>query len=293
MLLSVKQNGRRINELRFKKGPIYIGRQMGSQVFLPLTGVSRQHAVIYTNSNGQWILEDLDSVNKTFVNNDAIHTCVIKDGDKIDISDFTIEIQLAEVQIPEKNHPTIHLDDTVISDQPDINAEVISPETSGTTPIKFPAKRLNDIYNTAIALKNAATIQDLHKQLVSLLLSQFASHSTWVALRKDKNGELDIEGGRHKNRETVKRNELYVNSFINQAVEKHKNILIPQLPRQIAQNKLRSVIIAPIMEHKHCHGYLYVNNSKEHEHYDNADLEYLMVLATLAAAAMNGIQTRS
>ena len=287
MLLDVKQNGRRVNDLRFKKGPIYIGRQMGSQIFLPQTGVSRQHAVIYTNNTGEWILEDLDSVNKTFVNHDAIHTCVLKEGDKIDIGDFTIEVKLAEDQTPEIKHPTVHLGDTIINDQPEIKAEMISPDAKSAPPITFPARRLKDIYIAAIAIQGSRTIEELHAQLITILLSQFSSHSTWIALRKDHDSRMNIEGGRHKDRQTVKRSELYVNSFIDQALEKHRNVLIPQLPRQIANNTLRSVMIAPIMSRNHCHGYLYANNSKEHEHYNNTDLEYLMVLATLTAAAIH------
>jgi len=86
MILRIKQNGQQINELKFTTGPIYFGRQMGSQVFLPETGVSRQHAVIYTDEKRQWVIEDLDSANKTFVNRNAVHKYVLQDGDSIDIS---------------------------------------------------------------------------------------------------------------------------------------------------------------------------------------------------------------
>jgi len=64
MRLVVKQNERTINEFRFNKGPIYIGRHTNSQVFLPGRAVSRQHAVIFKTYEGKWILEDLDSANK-------------------------------------------------------------------------------------------------------------------------------------------------------------------------------------------------------------------------------------
>ena len=286
MLLSVKQKGQRVSELHFQKGPIYIGRQMGSQVFLPQTGVSRQHAVMYTNTSGQWIIEDLDSVNKTFVNHEPVHTCVLKQDDKIDIFDFTIEVAFTEESPPEKPPSSIHLEDTIMHEAPEINATIINPEVKNALPISFPSKRLKDIYNATLSIQKANTIKDLHGELISILLSQFASHSTWAALRKNPDGGMNVEGGRHINRSYVDPSELYVNNYIAQALDKHKNVLIPQLPRSIGQNNLRSVIIAPIMAHKKCHGYLYVNNSKEHEHYDNADLEYLMVLASMTAAAM-------
>jgi pSer/pThr/pTyr-binding forkhead associated (FHA) protein len=51
MRLVVKQNGRTVNEFRFTKGPIYIGRQESSQVFLHDGAVSRQHAVIFNTQD--------------------------------------------------------------------------------------------------------------------------------------------------------------------------------------------------------------------------------------------------
>ena len=53
MYLCIKQLGSVVGRLKFEKGPIYIGRQMGSQVFLPDKDVSRQHAVFYTDKDFQ------------------------------------------------------------------------------------------------------------------------------------------------------------------------------------------------------------------------------------------------
>ena len=96
MRLTVKRGDDLINELRFSRGPIYIGRQIGSQIFLPDKAVSRQHTVIYTTTDGKWMVEDLDSANKTYLNNEAIHKAEIKNGDVLKIADFRIEIHVDE-----------------------------------------------------------------------------------------------------------------------------------------------------------------------------------------------------
>ena len=77
MHLVVKQNNRTVNEFRFANGPVYIGRGANSQVFLPDRAVSRQHAVIFSTQNGKWMVEDLDSANKTYLNEKAVHTAAI------------------------------------------------------------------------------------------------------------------------------------------------------------------------------------------------------------------------
>jgi len=65
MQLVVRQNGGNANRLRFTTGPVHLGRGVESQVFLPAEKVSRHHAVIFTTPEGDWILQDLDSANKT------------------------------------------------------------------------------------------------------------------------------------------------------------------------------------------------------------------------------------
>src|SRR4030042_3908743 len=94
MRLVVKRNDQGINEFHFDKGPVYIGRPTHSQVFLGDKAVSRQHAVIFNSKNGDWILEDLKSINKTYLNDSPIQKTQIKDGDIVHIADFIIEIDL-------------------------------------------------------------------------------------------------------------------------------------------------------------------------------------------------------
>jgi len=97
MRLIVRQSDGDVRELAFDKGPIYIGRQMGSTLAIPDLQVSRQHAVLFTNQDGQWILEDLDSTNKTYLNDTAIHKSRVKDDDTIRIGGTTIEVHLEPV----------------------------------------------------------------------------------------------------------------------------------------------------------------------------------------------------
>jgi pSer/pThr/pTyr-binding forkhead associated (FHA) protein len=100
--LVVKENGQTVNEFRFDKGPIYIGRQENSQVCLADGTVSRQHAVIFSTQDGKWMVEDLDSANKTYLNDQAIHKSEIKTGDFIRITSHTIEINLNDGEVAEK-----------------------------------------------------------------------------------------------------------------------------------------------------------------------------------------------
>jgi len=100
--LIVRQGDRVINEFRFDAGPVRIGRHVASHVCLPDKSVSKQHAVIYCVEDAQWIAEDLDSANKTYLNNKPIHKAKIKTGDILRICDYNIEVNFNEVVVEQK-----------------------------------------------------------------------------------------------------------------------------------------------------------------------------------------------
>jgi pSer/pThr/pTyr-binding forkhead associated (FHA) protein len=110
MRLLVKQKDGQTKEYQFAEGPICIGRAADSHIFLADRTVSKQHATIFIGDDGKWMLQDMDSANKTFLNGEPIHKVEIKSGDCLRITDFTVEIHLEdEVAVDE----TAELEDTL------------------------------------------------------------------------------------------------------------------------------------------------------------------------------------
>lgn len=283
MKLTVRQKGENPKEYNFAVGPIYIGRQMGSQVFLPDRSVSRQHSVIYTDKSGVWVAEDLDSANKTYLNKHAIHRSAIKNGDTLKIGEFNIKIEIKEDDSEEAGHKTaIHLDETIAEINPDIHTDIRVANSKSAPMIKIPASRTKDILSASCSLSKVRSMKSLHRQLLDIILGQFAPLNAWVALRKDDDGPMDLEGGRKISSETLNLSDLMMAERIKEATEKKHYIIVPQLPR----GKVRSVIIAPILNGRKCHGVLYANNSSMHGAYSMADLDYLMLISLHAAAIL-------
>jgi pSer/pThr/pTyr-binding forkhead associated (FHA) protein len=92
--LFIKQDNRIVSKFQFSKGPILIGRLEKCQVILPDKAVSKQHAVISSTQEGRWLVEDLGSTNKTYLNEEVIHKSEIKNGDCLRVACFTIEIHV-------------------------------------------------------------------------------------------------------------------------------------------------------------------------------------------------------
>ncbi len=280
MRLFISLSGSSVNELKFDRGPIYVGRQKGSQVFLPDPAVSRQHAVFYTTKDGSWILEDLGSANKTFLNNTAVHKSELKNGDIIQVADFQIRVSLDQDE--DQNHLSeIDKQETLVGAQirKELHTVERNPDAGDAPPIRFPAKRIKHLALAMDQLRSERTLSGLYKALEEILLRQFNGHHVWISLRKESGGPMDTEGGRKVTSESVKRLDLAVPSSLEEALEKHKYLLIHQLPRQIINRGIRSVIIAPVMYQKDCFGVFYLENSTEHAHYSLMDLDYLMILA--------------
>lgn len=290
MRTSIIQSDGTSREMKFKIGPIYIGRQQGCQIFLPDRGVSRQHAVMYTDDRSNWIIEDLDSSNKTYLNGNAIHKSRIKNDDLIRIGNFSIRIDLEAEQQEYTPEPSIHMDETVMGAKYDeIHAEVRQIGASTTAPIKMPSKRANDFSKAAREICMAPSIKDLYKSLQGVLLGQFAALDVWVGLRREPQGAMEMQGGKKITSESVNLTALVGQQNLTEAIDKSKYMLIPQLPREMTAEGIRSAIIAPIIRGKKCYGILYAENSTKHEHYTPADLDYLIILSLLAAAVLENL----
>ncbi len=96
MRLLIREKDGAAREFQFAKGPVSIGRAADSHIFLPDRAVSRQHAVLHSTDDGKWLVEDLDSASKTYLNDQAVRKAQIKHGDLLRVSTFTMEIALEE-----------------------------------------------------------------------------------------------------------------------------------------------------------------------------------------------------
>ncbi len=292
--LSVSREGKLAADFQFEDGPVYIGRQMGSQVFLPDRAVSRQHAVIYKSETNQWVIEDLDSANKTFLNKNAIHKSEFKDGDTISIGIFTLQVHIDEdkpadtaIDIDDNTpeEKPIHLDDTLAEIMPEIHTVIRNPDSKSAEMIRIPSKRIKDFSKASQAICATVNLRQLHKELLQILLRQFAATNVWAALREEPDEAMDCEGGRMITSESIELSQLAAQKALADAMGKSKYVLVPKLPREVSKDNIRSAIVAPILKDGKSYGVLYAENSIQHGHYGLTDLDYL-ILITIQAAAM-------
>jgi hypothetical protein len=88
--LVIRAGGGRVGESFPLQGDrITIGRRPDSTVFLDDVTVSRDHALI-VRRGGDWHLDDLGSLNGTYVNRHRIETHRLRDGDELQVGKYKL-----------------------------------------------------------------------------------------------------------------------------------------------------------------------------------------------------------
>jgi pSer/pThr/pTyr-binding forkhead associated (FHA) protein len=87
--LILKFEDRTLKEIPLGQGAVSIGRLPTNSVPIDNPAVSGQHARVFVES-GQFVLEDLNSRNGTFVNNKAVNKHILQEGDQIAIGKHTL-----------------------------------------------------------------------------------------------------------------------------------------------------------------------------------------------------------
>lgn len=288
MRLVLRQKDGTAKEFQFANGPVSIGRGANSRVFLADRAVSRQHAVIHSTDDGKWLIEDLDSASKTFLNDQPVHKTEIKHGDRLRISDFVIEISLEEdspADVAIKMEDTLHLEAALAT--PPHETVVRRPDEGHAPAMRLAAKRLLDFSQAAERICEAASLDDLLLALLDITLEQFGALHVWCALRIQPDGPMICHAGKKKDGSAVDLNQIPLRKKVTQAVEKGQFLVMPRVSAQIeAEEAIRSAMIATVMRPTGCFGVLYADNAMKAKHYSLSDLDYLMLVAMHTAAVM-------
>jgi hypothetical protein len=289
MRLLVKQGERTLNEFHFDKGPIYIGRHANSQVFLPDKVVSRQHAVIYNTKDGQWVIEDLDSANKTYLNNKEILKSDINSGDLIRISDFLIEISFDTSAPAPDLSETVELEEApaTLASGPQIIIRKLGAEQAPA--IRFQAERATDFLQLIDEIKKADHIDKALLVLLEIISKQFKTYQVWGALRPKAGGPMTAHAGRNRSGMAVEQADLEFGDKIGEAIDK-KQFMLFIFTRDMSQQKetqIRSVLIVPLLTPAGCFGVIYANNTFRDDHYNLGDLDYLMMSGFHSASVLS------
>jgi hypothetical protein len=276
MRLVVKENGRLVNQLQFIKGPIHLGRHAQCQIFLPSQSVSRQHAVIFLAEEGQWMVKDLHSTNKTYLNGKVISEESIETGDRIQIGDYIVEVDLEKDSAANRLIP---LEDTQapISCGPQLITRTL--DIGHAPAIRMPAHRANDLCQILGKVAHAGGGPQTLKVLLDVLINQFHAGRVWCSFRYDTDGILEEQGGRTDTGLPFDLKSGALRKQIEQACNRRQFLLLRRIEQQPLREQGKSVIIVPIVAIEGNLGVVYIESEPDQAPFTMSDLDYAMLLS--------------
>jgi pSer/pThr/pTyr-binding forkhead associated (FHA) protein len=192
--LSLMFENKIVQELPVGSRPVTIGRSPDNDLSVDNLAVSNHHAKIYFEA-GRLVIEDLDSLNGTFVNDLRIERATLHDGDKIHIG---------------KHH--------------------IKVDTSGDAPVPWDTGR-----KTAAPRINETMVLDTKERRQMLLQTSAMGESMQFASARMKVPTLVVLNGRTDQKEYVLTNKLTVIGKSAMATVRVKGWFKPQMAAQINQ----------------------------------------------------------
>jgi len=291
MRLLIKRGTSLINDLRFSKGPIFIGREPNCSVFLPDRAVSRKHAVIYSTANANWMVKDLESANKTTLNGRGITKMPLREGDIVGIADFTIEVHFENVATVHPTADPLAMEDTLLS-MPSNIPSIYQTNRQVQQALYLTPERIRDFYTFNIDLIPHDDQASLIKKMIEILMKQFDAYHVWAGLRETTGGPMTCHEGSQRGGGAIELEGLLGRKIAQQAINNESYILIPNLTDITSSSKtslvgmeqLRSAMAAPIASPSGVYGVIYLDNSIDQNPYTRQDLDYLTLVSIQVAA---------
>lgn len=187
----------------------------------------------------------------------------------------------------------IHLADTLTPTSQKTTAALTDPsreiiirksDAEHAPDIALPAKRIKDYMQAAEIICKANGLDGLIRALLDISLKQFKGYHSWCALRNQTDGPMTCNAGKCRDGHGVSISDLKLKEKISQSVETRQFTLVPKASAPTEENRIRSAMIAPVLNPSGCFGVLYVDNSMDHGQYTLCDLDYLMLVAIHTAA---------
>jgi sigma-B regulation protein RsbU (phosphoserine phosphatase) len=292
-LIVIEPNGTR-REVAITTSPFRIGRQVGNELTLRDSRVSRQQAHIVT-VNGAPVLEDMGSRHGTFVNGEKIVRRELQPKDQIDFG------------VADSYRVTYVGDGTTIEELVE-KVEAPAPKETGSRELHH----LGVLLDVARALGRGLSLEDILTAVVDAAI-QVTRTERGVLLLADPSGDLQTIVARDAQRETLPLDELQVSrSVVRRVASLRRELIVSDMgddagaPRgmnpqdSIARLELHTVVAIPIdklpvietldatiaSRQSELLGVLYLDSFAPSSAFSDLDREVLRTLAREAATVV-------
>ncbi len=213
--------------------PFTIGRQPDSNLFLPHTQVSRQHAVIHRDDDG-YFLQDLGSRHGTLVNGIRRETIRLQSGDRIQLGQSNVTLLFLATR-EQPSATTLNL------------LSRLSTDSSGTE-----LEKLSLFLQAAQSFNNTHVLEDILGTMAEYTLRLTGAERAFVFLG-DNPAHLTLETGLNSDGQVLVDDSKISRSILQDAAQSGQEFLIGDVSgdgqpigrESMVAHELRSVIAIP------------------------------------------------
>jgi serine phosphatase RsbU (regulator of sigma subunit)/pSer/pThr/pTyr-binding forkhead associated (FHA) protein len=272
-----------------------LGRNPDCQVVISGTAVSREHAqIVYVQ--GKFYIEDKQSRNGTFVNNQQISgRTLLHEGDRIKICDalFTFhDVGPAKPPLPSEPADEPEPDDSESSSTVEA---MVSGVGSNLLLETQPSEKLAALIEISSDLRNTLELDPLLPKIVDSLFQLFRQADRgFIILREEGSGRL-IPKVIKTRRANAESNARFSRSIVKQCLETVQAFLIDDaatdsrfgLSQSVADFRIRSVMCAPLCTADgKAFGVIQVDTQDRSKKFVQDDLSFLVGVSNQAAIAL-------
>jgi adenylate cyclase len=303
-------------EYEMTDGETRIGRAITrNNVVLDDGQVSREHAVLKPAGKAYTIV-DLNSANGIYINGERVKESVLKNGDIITISKYSIRYEEAVTSISIK-YDNQAIGNTVLlrsvgqivsSPLPDIDKSSLSSVDLSSqallddiVALRKKAETLTRIYELNEMLRTVFSLEDIFKKISEMLFRLTIADRFFVLLRESPDAPLAPFAAEYRNQTKAgPQEEISISQTVLDRVVSERMSLLTfdtladdrfRMAQSIIMQKVRSVMCAPLLGKDGILGVMYLDSRQIMQTFTEDDLDLLNALAAETSIAVDNAIT--
>jgi Nif-specific regulatory protein len=263
-----------------------IGRESASQICLSDASVSRRHCTIKCEGS-LFKINDLESLNGTFVNDVPVKERFLEHGDRLRIGDYTFSFLLHEGDIPSTSN-------TVLLDESKITTGANTLQVRIADAFHLMARDLSALMKISTTINSVRGLEALQRQLLELIFEVVPADCGAILLVEDGQMEefssvfgLDRQSGPDR---TVRVSRTITQRVLAEGVSILSNDVQESDAFNEAQSlissRIQALLCVPLMLFDKPLGVIYLYASDPLTRFDKDQLQLVTAIAGIAAVAL-------
>lgn len=290
---------------RLNSESVLIGRHPECAVQIDDGSVSRHHAKI-THEDGNYFVEDLNSRNGTYLNDQPVHQPTkLFDGSRIRICDVTFSFSTGDVA-PRSPQPTLEEPRTGQEPASAVILEDVNTPSQVLSKLEVPShysrnhenvsaeEKLRALINITQALSESVDRDEILAKILDFLFDLFVEADRGFIILQDKNGALRPLG--FKTRHQKDEEEIRISRTICRQVMESQHPIISSdagaddrfdMSQSVFDFRIRSIMCAPLINSKNeSIGVIQLDTLRRSVAFKEEDLETLVTISLQASLAI-------